>query len=218
MSTLNIEQRFKDFVSQRHYPCPGAKSAVKFERMRTCYVDDFRSVLDAEKVLESIYQFIDAYDSDQEMFLSLAVFFKQPLDLSEVDFERYLWLFLQRLHDLDSRHFSWAPNSSSNPANNDFSFSLGERKLFVIGMHPNSNRKARRFEVPLLVFNMHDQFQRLRESGDFERYQTTARKKDITFSGSINPNLSDFGEASEARQYSGRIVEENWTCPFKARG
>jgi uncharacterized protein len=28
--------------------------------------------------------------------------------------------------------------------------------------------------------------------------------------------LSDFGERSEARQYSGRAVEENWRAPFQA--
>jgi len=32
--------------------------------------------------------------------------------------------------------------------------------------------------------------------------------------GSLNPNLADFGERSEARQYSGREVEEHWRCPF----
>jgi hypothetical protein len=33
--------------------------------------------------------------------------------------------------------------------------------------------------------------------------------------GSINPNLSDFGVHSEARQYSGRAVEDAWKCPFR---
>ncbi|MEP6902345.1 MAG: YqcI/YcgG family protein, partial [Actinomycetota bacterium] len=31
-----------------------------------------------------------------------------------------------------------------------------------------------------------------------------------------NPNLSDFGTQSEARQYSGRAVEHEWKCPFHA--
>jgi FPC/CPF motif-containing protein YcgG len=32
--------------------------------------------------------------------------------------------------------------------------------------------------------------------------------------GTLNPNLADFGERSESRQYSGREVEEGWRCPF----
>ena len=34
-------------------------------------------------------------------------------------------------------------------------------------------------------------------------------------SGSINPMLARHGESSEARQYSGRVVDEDWKCPLK---
>ena len=44
--------------------------------------------------------------------------------------------------------------------------------------------------------------------------QETIRHRDLQLQGTINPMLSDFGERSEARQYSGRIVEENWRAPF----
>jgi FPC/CPF motif-containing protein YcgG len=46
--------------------------------------------------------------------------------------------------------------------------------------------------------------------------QETIRTRDLALQGTINPMLSDFGERSEARQYSGRAVEENWQAPFKA--
>jgi FPC/CPF motif-containing protein YcgG len=46
--------------------------------------------------------------------------------------------------------------------------------------------------------------------------QETIRARDLELQGSINPMLSDFGVDSEARQYSGRAVEENWQAPFKA--
>jgi FPC/CPF motif-containing protein YcgG len=36
--------------------------------------------------------------------------------------------------------------------------------------------------------------------------------------GTVNPMLAEFGEQSEARQYSGRDVGEIWKCPFHARG
>jgi FPC/CPF motif-containing protein YcgG len=38
--------------------------------------------------------------------------------------------------------------------------------------------------------------------------------RDLRLQGSLNPNLSDFGKKSDARQYSGRAVEANWKCPF----
>ena len=61
------------------------------------------------------------------------------------------------------------------------------------------------------------QFERLREQNQFERLRETVRARDYKLQGSLNPNLSNFGESSEARQYSGRAVEEGWRCPFSAR-
>jgi hypothetical protein len=35
--------------------------------------------------------------------------------------------------------------------------------------------------------------------------------------GSVNPMLARHGETSEARQYSGRVVEADWRCPLQGR-
>jgi FPC/CPF motif-containing protein YcgG len=66
-----------------------------------------------------------------------------------------------------------------------------------------------------MVFNVHAQFERLREERLFERMQETIRSRDLKLQGSLNPNLSDFGKQSEAKQYSGRPVEKEWKCPFQ---
>ncbi|MNR56963.1 YqcI/YcgG family protein [compost metagenome] len=47
--------------------------------------------------------------------------------------------------------------------------------------------------------------------------QDAIRTRDIALQGSINPVLARFGEASEARQYSGRAVEADWQCPFHSK-
>ena len=72
--------------------------------------------------------------------------------------------------------------------------------------------------MPCLVFNFHDQFETLRASGKFARMQEAIRKRDIALQGSINPVLARFGEASEARQYSGQEVSQEWQCPFQHDG
>ena len=95
---------------------------------------------------------------------------------------------------------------SSDPADPHFSFSFGGQALYVIGMHAKSSREARRFRWPALVFNPHEQFERLRADGKWKHMQETIRHRDLVLQGTINPMLSDFGEHSEARQYSGRIV------------
>ena len=47
--------------------------------------------------------------------------------------------------------------------------------------------------------------------------QSIIREREIDRHGSINPMLSDFGSGREAAQYSGRHVDEGWTCPLKVR-
>ena len=42
--------------------------------------------------------------------------------------------------------------------------------------------------------------------------------RDEARAGSRNPMLAQHGTISEARQYSGRMVNEGWQCPFHYRG
>ena len=65
-----------------------------------------------------------------------------------------------------------------------------------------------------MVFNFHDQFENLRSAGKYTGMQNAVRDRDIHLQGAINPILARFGDASEARQYSGRAVAEDWKCPF----
>ena len=68
----------------------------------------------------------------------------------------------------------------------------------------------------MLVFNLHDQFEQLREQGRYERMRAKIIERDVALAGSPNPMLARHGTISEARQYSGRdIAEPGWICPFK---
>jgi FPC/CPF motif-containing protein YcgG len=105
---------------------------------------------------------------------------------------------------------------STNPDDRNFSFSFGGTALFVVGMHPKSSRLTQRFIVPALVFNPHYQFEMLRSRNEFDRFAAVIRARELALRGSLNPNLDPSRQRSEARQYSGRAVEENWRCPFRA--
>jgi FPC/CPF motif-containing protein YcgG len=147
-------------------------------------------------------------------YATFVAIFERPRKLDEMEFENLFWKQLRALHDYDAACFAWDPHVSSDPADPHFSFSFGGQALYVIGLHANSSREARRFPWPALVFNPHEQFERLRADGKWKRLQETIRSRDLELQGTINPMLSDFGEASEARQYSGRAVEDNWQAPF----
>lgn len=141
--------------------------------------------------------------------------FLGPVAVDEAAFEHLLWAQLQALHDGDPGR-AWDPSVSADPEDAHFSFSAAGRAFFVVGLHAASTRWARRFAWPTLVFNPHAQFDRLREQGHFARLQELIRTRERALQGSLNANLSEFGERSEARQYSGRPVGEDWRCPFRA--
>ena len=105
----------------------------------------------------------------------------------------------------------------SHPDDPHFSLSFGGEAFFIVGLHPNASRKARCFEAPTLVFNLHDQFEQLRADGRYHKMRDRIVERDLRFSGSVNPMLATHGEASEARQYSGRAVDNAWVCPFHPR-
>jgi FPC/CPF motif-containing protein YcgG len=68
-----------------------------------------------------------------------------------------------------------------------------------------------------MVFNLHRQFAQLRDEDRYHRFSEAIIERDVAFDGSANPMLDEHGSSSEARQYSGRVVGEDWVCPFVPR-
>ena len=162
-------------------------------------------------------RFVQDQDGMGSDFTSMIAAFDAPADLAargldEHDFERLLWQQLRNLHLLDTAPYSHEVSADPDDARCGFSFA--GRGFFVIGLHPQSSRLARRFPALALVFNAHRQFQGLRDTGRFGRMQQTIRTRDLKLQGNLNPNLANHGEAPEARQYSGRAVEPGWLAPF----
>jgi hypothetical protein len=54
----------------------------------------------------------------------------------------------------------------------------------------------------------------MKETNSYEKMKVIVRKRDLAFAGSVNPMLTDFGEVSEAAQYSGKLHDSNWKCPL----
>jgi FPC/CPF motif-containing protein YcgG len=146
-------------------------------------------------------------------FVSFVALFVDVASESEAGFETALWRQLGLL-DAAAPPAPWAAGASDDPDDAHFAFSFAGRAFFVVGLHPESSRLARRFAWPALVFNPHAQFERLRAEQRFEGLRQAIRVRDVALQGDVNPNLADVGERSEARQYSGRPVDDAWRCPF----
>lgn len=217
-ATHPLARRFQAFVRDPEFPCVGAKSALGRDQMRFVIGRDIRSAWDDLRILPSLHALAASYRADPVLFQSLIVLFEEEVELDELGFETNLWARLQSLTDKDD----WLgqqpdPRVSHSPDDPHFSLSFGGEAFFVVGLHPGASRPARRFERPALVFNLHDQFERLRAEGTYEKLRGTIIERDVALAGQANPMLARHGSSSEARQYSGRLVDDEWVCPFSGR-
>jgi FPC/CPF motif-containing protein YcgG len=207
-------QQYYQFLDSKGFPCVGAKAALKSGQIRCMVAGDMASSGDDENILNFIYEFVDSYRNSAKPFHTAAVLFQKPETLLENDFEDMLWSRLNSLALLDRKKYHHDERVDADPSSPRFSFSLKEEAFFIIGLHPDSTRTARRFNFPAMVFNPHEEFERLKRAGRYERMKKVVRKRDIELSGSINPTLTDFGEAPEVYQYSGKQHNSAWKCPL----
>jgi FPC/CPF motif-containing protein YcgG len=210
----DIIESFYDFIRLRDYPCVAAKAAATQHHISCMVAPDMASNVGDSAMLNFIYRFVDEYRSSPEKYHSAAVLFENPTDAGEDQFETMLWQKLQSLSDLDAQQYVYDERVSNDPHSPHFSFSLKQEAFFIVAMHPQSSRLARRFAHPVLVFNPHQQFEQLRQNNHFDHMKETVRQRDQHFSGSVNPMLEDFGVYSETKQYSGRVYDEHWKCPL----
>ncbi len=203
-----------EMIGHQDYPCLGAQSVFRRDRATVRVYDELDAPATAPLLLVDLKQFSSTVDPDAG-FASFIAIFRGPRITDERHFERLLWSQLGLLHAADQE--PWSDQVSSDPDDEHFAFSVAGTPYFIVGLHPMASRDARRTAVPTLVFNLHEQFEALRATGQFARMRDRIRERDQRLQGTINPMVADHGEHSEARQYSGRQVGPEWRAPFKAR-
>ena len=209
-----IISAFLEHIRDRQFPCIAAKTAQAMDQIHCIVADHLACPKDDAAILKSLYNFVDDYRKSTSTYNSAAVIFKGPETSDEESFDRLLWQRLQAISDLDAAHYPYDQRVDSDPSSPKFSFSLKQEAFYIIGLHPSSSRKARNFRYPTLVFNAHEQFEKLRMTNKYDPMKHAVRQRDKKLSGSVNPMLSDFGDASEVFQYSGRKYDKDWKCPF----
>lgn len=207
---------FLSYIDAASFPCVGAKSAAARGNLSIIEARDVTSAWNDLEIHRALLDWAREYRIEPEGLRSLVVLFDGPIDLPERDFESAMWRRIQSLAEKDA----WLGQPyddavSPDPDDPHFSLSFGSEAFFVVGLHPNASRPARRFSRPALVFNLHDQFEQLRTEGRYERMRDIIIQRDVALAGNMNPMLARHGEASEANQYSGRLVGSDWNCPFR---
>ncbi len=203
------------FLANMEFPCVAARAALSRDHIRVFVADHMACPKDDRSIIDFMYSFVDEFRNSTNLFHSAVVIFKGPDIFDEQMFDQLLWQRLQSFANIDSQQYNYDKRVSSDPTSKDFSFSIKEEAFYIIGLHPASNRGARRFKYPALVFNPHQQFVDLRSTNRYDKMKKIVRQRDTIYSGSVNPMLQDFGQSSEVFQYSGRKYDESWQCPLK---
>lgn len=210
-------QAFRERIKDLSFPCIAARAAVQADRVMTFEATHIACPFDDQAILQFLHKFIDQYRNDADGFSSAVVIFREPIETSEALFEEHFWKRLQSLRDLDKLNYQYDPRVDSDPLSPGFSFSIKQEAFFIIGLHPGSSRPARKFAYPAIVFNPHQQFERLRKIDKYDKIKSVVRKRDQALAGTINPMLDDYGTRSEVFQYSGKEYDDNWICPLKTK-
>ena len=210
-----IIKEYSEYLRKKDFPCVAAKAALSRNHIQCIVVSHMACPADDKTILQFLYSFVDLYRASEDSYHSAAVIFKEPVAIGEALFDTLLWQRLNSLSALDKQKYKHDLRVDSDPNSPRYSFSLKEEAFFILGLHPGSSRRSRQFNYPALVFNPHAEFEKLRNSNRYTRMKEVVRKRDVEFSGSVNPMLADFGEASEVYQYSGTRYDTDWTCPLR---
>lgn len=209
-------QDFIDKIGGVRFPCVGAKFAIARAAFDLMFANDLTSAWNDVPLILRLINWSQDYSRSDNGLRTFGVIFKGPSYLDEVEFERVMWERLQSIADKDV----WLGQMhddrvSADASSSEFCLSLGAQGYFVVGLRPRASRLSRRFAYPTLIFNLHDQFQKLRRNGKYDKMRRKIIDRDIVYSGSNNAMLTAHGEGSPAKQFSGRQVEAAWQCPFR---
>jgi FPC/CPF motif-containing protein YcgG len=216
---VRLRAGFLSLVNLPDFPCVGAKSALARGGLSVETAKCITDPRDDLRLHDRLSRWTRCHRTESKTLRSFAVVFAGPLDLDERGFEAALWARLEALMVIDrARGFAQNPRFSADPHEPDFALSFAGAAYFAVGLHPAASRRARRAPAPTIVFNRHDQFALLRKADQYERMREVILARDTQFDGAPNPMIARHGEISEARQYSGRAVGDDWVCPFRPSG
>ena len=210
----------KDHLLRPNYPCVAAvQSFLKGDFLLRSY-PRFGSGECASTLAEDLLHFKREQKRLNSDYYSLWAVFPESKADSEAEFEESLWHELSAMHTYEYKkhngHPPGDPKFSTNPLDKNFCFSLDGSAFFVVGMHPQSSRKARQFPYPALVFNLYEQFQKLMDKGTFDPMVQANRAREKVFDGTLNPMVMKYTQDNEAIQFSGKNNNDEWVCPFKS--
>ena len=82
-----LAHQFRSFITDRSFPCVGAKAALKRDGMRFIVARDFRSAWDDLRIMPALLDLAKCYRAEPELFQSLVALFETDAPRDERSFE-----------------------------------------------------------------------------------------------------------------------------------
>jgi len=204
-----------ELVKQKNYPCaPARMSLEQRDYLVGLYPAELGSGAASRALYEDLLYFREKQKQSSSVYMSFWAIFAGPDALDETAFEERFWKELSYASSHQDPASGWDMNFSSDPADPKFCPSFGGDAFFIVGLHPQSSRLARRFPSPAIVFNLYEQFEELTRQGRYESTVKSNRARELKFQGSLNPMVEKYGDKWEAIQFSGKDNPPDWKCPF----
>ena len=208
----SVDTAIADLLNQKDYPCIAAVAALHDAQLRIGLYSGLGTGASSKKLTQDLTQFKAEQTATKSPYLSFWAVFDDTAPASEKEFEDAMWSELSALSSSSPEAARPDPKFSSDPADKNFCFSFAGDAYFIVGMHPQSSRLARRFPFPSMIFNLYEQFEALGDG--YEPMVKTNRKRDRQFQGSVNPTVKRWADRWESIQFSGRENPPDWKCPF----
>lgn len=210
-----VIESLQSLANQRNYPCIAATRSINKNEFNVSLFDRLGTHTEVARLGDDLREFLKKIELTRSPYLTYFAVYDGPDENSEEEFENRLWQELSHLASCDTKIATWDSRFSNNPQDKNFCFSFDGKAFFVVGLHPKASRPGRKFFKPTLVFNAFDQFELLKERGEYEPMVDLNRRRDQKFSGSANPMAVLYGEVWESIQYSGRENAPEWQCPYQ---
>jgi FPC/CPF motif-containing protein YcgG len=217
----SVSDEIASLIMEKNYPCTAAIQALFRKDYRIGLYGKLGEGERSKALGTDLLIFLEEQTRTGSEYLSFMAVFPNKDEssacegFSEVEFEERLWRELSLLTNLpEFQNFKWDPEFSANPTDQNFCFSWGGKAFFVVGLHPKSSRRSRKFSQPMLIFNVYEQFRELARQRKYEGMVQTNRRRDVAYQGSVNPTVEKYGDNWEAIQFSGRENGAEWKCPF----
>ena len=213
----HVDMEIKRLLTQKNYPCVAALQSYHRKDYWVKTYEDFGERYQRPELRRDLLSYLEEYKKTESQHFSFWAVFNDLKNLNEDQFEMQMWNELSSLSSAESRSQDYDPRFSDDPLNKNFCFSIGGKAFFVVGLHPESSRRSRRFPWPALVFNTFEQFDTLKTNNQYDSMTKVNRLRDKSYQGDANPMVLLYSEIWESIQFSGKKNEASWKCPFHFR-